>query len=152
MVFSSLIFTFYFLPAILILYYLAKDKYRNLILLVFSLCFYAYGEPKFIFVMMFSIIMNYILALMIDQHRGKAKPLLILDVVLNVGILFFYKYLNFGISITNSLFKTKLNPLSITLPIGISFFTFQALSYVIDVYRGTSKAQKKLWVFGLYTV
>ncbi len=150
MVFSSLIFTFYFLPVVLLLYYLAKEKYRNYILLAASLCFYAYGEPKFVFIMAGSIALNYGLALLIDRHRNHAKGLMILDVVLNVGILFFYKYLNFGISITNSLFGTTFHTVPVTLPIGISFFTFQALSYVIDVYRKTVAVQKNPLYVALY--
>ena len=150
MVFSSLIFTFYFLPVVLLLYYLAKEKYRNYILLAASLCFYAYGEPKFVFIMAGSIALNYGLALLIDCYRNHAKGLMILDVVLNVGILFFYKYLNFGISITNSLFGTAFHTLPVTLPIGISFFTFQALSYVIDVYRKTVAVQKNPLYVALY--
>ena len=133
MVFSSLILSFYFLPVVLLLYCLATEEYRNSILLAASLCFYAYGEPKFVFIMAGSIALNYGLALLIDRYRNHAKGLMILDVVLNVGILFFYKYLNFGISITNSLFGTAFHTVPVTLPIGISFFTFQALSYCIDV-------------------
>lgn len=150
MVFSSLLFTFYFLPFVLIIYYLAKEKYRNYILLAASLCFYAYGEPKFVFIMVGSIALNYLIALFIDKKRKYAKSLMILDAALNIGILFFYKYLNFGISIANSLFHSELRSLPITLPIGISFFTFQALSYVIDVYRGTVKVQKNPLYTALY--
>lgn len=150
MVFSSLIFTFYFLPPVLILYYLSKEKYRNYILLAASLGFYAYGEPKFVLVMIGSILLNYGIALLIDKKRGAAKGLLIADIILNVGILFFYKYLNFGISITNSLFHSNFSLLPIALPIGISFFTFQALSYVIDVFRRTVKVQKNPLYVALY--
>ena len=150
MVFSSLIFTFYFLPLVLILYYLAKEKYRNYILLAASLCFYAYGEPKFVFIMALSIVLNYGLALLINRFRSQAKNFLIADIILNLGILFFYKYLNFGISITNSLFHTGIRSLPITLPIGISFFTFQALSYVVDVYRKTVQVQKNPLYVALY--
>ena len=150
MVFSSLIFTFYFLPVVLLLYYLAKDSYRNYILLAASLCFYAYGEPKFVFIMVFSVALNYGIALLIDRYRSHAKGLMIFDVVLNVGILFFYKYLNFAVSVTNSLFGTGFRALSVTLPIGISFFTFQALSYVIDVYQKTVKVQRNPLYVALY--
>ena len=150
MVFSSLLFTFYFLPVVLLLYYLSKEKYRNYILLAASMCFYAYGEPKFIFVMIASIALNYFVALLIDRSRRASKGLMIIDILLNTGILFFYKYLNFGISITNSLFHTQFHPLAVLLPIGISFFTFQAMSYVIDVYRGTVKVQKNPLYVALY--
>lgn len=152
MVFSSLIFTFIFLPIVLTLYYLSKDKYRNYILLFASLYFYSYGEPKFVLIMIGSIICNYLIALMIDKYRQKqvSAILLFLSVVLNIGILFIYKYLDFSISILNIFFKTHLQIFEIALPIGISFFTFQALSYVIDVYRGSVKVQKNPLFVALY--
>ena len=152
MVFSSLIFTFFFLPVVLILYYLSKEKYRNYILLIASLYFYSYGEPKFVFVMAGSILCNYIMALLVDKLRGKSlsKILLAVDVVINIGVLFIYKYLDFAINATNKVFKTQLQLVGIALPIGISFFTFQALSYVIDVYRGTVKVQKNPLYVALY--
>lgn len=152
MVFSSLIFTFFFLPAVLILYYLAKDKYRNYILLVASLYFYSYGEPIFVFVMIGSISINYLMALLIDKFRSRklAKICIVVDVVVNIGILFIYKYLDFAITVTNKLFRTNLRIIGIALPIGISFFTFQALSYVIDVYRDTVKVQKNPLYVALY--
>lgn len=152
MVFSSLIFTFIFLPVVLTLYYLAKDKYKNYILLFASLYFYSYGEPKFVFVMLGSIICNYLMALIIDKFQGTkfSTVLLLLDVVINIGILFVYKYLDFSISVVNIIFKTNLHILGIALPIGISFFTFQALSYVIDVYKGNVKVQKNPLFVALY--
>lgn len=152
MVFSSLIFTFFFLPLVLILYYLSKEKYRNYILLIASLYFYSYGEPKFVFIMAGSILCNYLMALLVDKYRGKSSSRIImsLDIVLNIGILFIYKYLDFAIGATNSLFKTHFQPAGIALPIGISFFTFQALSYVIDVYRGNVKVQKNPLFVALY--
>lgn len=152
MVFSSLIFTFYFLPLVLILYFLAKDKYRNYILLVASLIFYSYGEPKFVFVMLGSIICNYAMALLIDRFRGNriSKVCMAADVIVNIGILFVYKYLDFAIDASNRLFHRAVQPVGIALPIGISFFTFQALSYVIDVYKGTVKVQKNPISAALY--
>lgn len=150
MVFSSLIFTFYFLPIVLLLYYLSKESYRNYILLAASIFFYAYGEPKFIFVMAVSIAVNYGIALLIDHNRQLAKGLLIIDVIFNIGILFFYKYLDFGIVLANRLFCTDFHLFNLLLPIGISFYTFQALSYVIDVYRGTVKVQKNPLFVALY--
>ena len=100
--------------------------------------------------MIASIALNYFIALLIDRSRQASKGLMIIDILLNTGILFFYKYLNFGISITNSLFHTQFHPLAVLLPIGISFFTFQAMSYVIDVYRGTVKVQKNPLYVALY--
>lgn len=152
MVFSSLIFTFFFLPIVLILYYLAKDKYRNYVLLVASLYFYSYGEPIFVFVMIGSISANYLMALLVDKFKGRslAKIFIVVDVVVNIGILFIYKYLDFAISVTNKFLHTNIQIIGIALPIGISFFTFQALSYVIDVYRGTVKVQKNPLFVALY--
>lgn len=152
MVFSSLFFTFYFLPIVLVLYYLAKEKYRNYILLVASLYFYSYGEPKFVFVMLGSIVFNYVIALLVDKNRGKtvAKIFMIVDIVMNISILFVYKYLDFAIGATNALFGTTIPIKGILLPIGISFFTFQALSYVIDVYRDRVKVQKNPLFVALY--
>ncbi|SEM26145.1 alginate O-acetyltransferase complex protein AlgI [Butyrivibrio sp. ob235] len=152
MVFSSLIFTFFFLPVVLILYYLAKDKYRNYILLIASLYFYSYGEPQFVFVMVGSILCNYLMALLVDKFKGKslARVFMAIAAVLNIGILFIYKYLDFAIDISNNLFRSQFKAVGIVLPIGISFFTFQALSYVIDVYRGVVKVQKNPLFVALY--
>ncbi len=150
MVFSSLIFTFYFLPAVLMLYYPARGKYRNYILLAASLFFYAYGEPRFIIVMAGSIALNYTIAMLMDRSRAHARLLMTAAVILNAGLLFVCKYLNFGISVISSLTGAELRPLPIRLPIGISFFTFQALSYVIDVYRGRTAVQKNPLYVALY--
>lgn len=155
MVFSSLYFSFFFLPFVVMLYYLAKEKYRNYILLIASLYFYSYGEPKFVFVMIGSIIANYGIAIWINKEKSKrkyfyARSLLVFDVILNIGILFMFKYLDFAITISNTLLKTAFSLRNIVLPIGISFFTFQALSYVIDVYRGTVKVQYNLLYLALY--
>lgn len=155
MVFSSLIFTFFFLPLILCLYFLAKDQYRNYILLAASIIFYAYGEPKFVLIMIGSIFINYFLALWIDRSRnrnssGTARNILILAVIINLSVLFIYKYLDFSTILVNIVFRTQIPSPDIALPIGISFFTFQALSYVIDVYRQTVPIQKNLMYLALY--
>lgn len=155
MVFSSLYFTFFFLPVVVLMYYISKEKYRNYILLIASLYFYSYGEPTFVFVMLASIIANYLLAISIDNFKQKgkikyAKLILCIDVLLNIGLLFVFKYLDFTISATNMLIKTSINVIGIALPIGISFFTFQAMSYVIDVYKGSVKVQKNLFYLALY--
>ncbi len=150
MVFSGLLFTFYFLPAVLILYYAAGERYRNFVLLAASLGFYAYGEPKYVFLMAASIGLNYGIALLIERRRDRGRLLMILAAVLNIGILFFFKYLNFTVSVINGLFRTEIGTVPVRLPIGISFFTFQALSYVIDVYRGRVKARKNPLYAGLY--
>lgn len=154
MVFSSLYFSFFFLPLVVIVYYLAKEKYRNYILLVASLYFYSYGEPEFVFVMIGSILANYGIALAIYALKKSnliaAKIMLFIGIAINIGILFIFKYLDFSISAMNYFFKTSFELRNIVLPIGISFFTFQALSYVIDVYRETVDVQKNPLFLALY--
>lgn len=152
MIFSSILFTFGFLPIVIFLYFLAKEKYRNYILLVASIIFYAYGEPKFILIMICSVIINYWLARAINNSNDMLgrKVLLVIDIALNLSILFVFKYLNFSIGIWNSLLNTSYSTVAIALPIGISFYTFQALSYVVDVYRKDVKAEKNICVVALY--
>ncbi len=150
MLFSSNIFLFLFLPVVMALYFFAKDKFRNVILLVASLYFYAYGEPEFIYILIGSIVLNYIFALGIEKLKKRRKILLALAIIVNVTILFVCKYLNFTIEIIDSLFGDILEILPIALPIGISFYTFQAISYLIDVYRGEVKAQRNLINVALY--
>ena len=155
MSFASLMFTFFFLPVVIVLYFLAKEKYRNYILLAASLLFYAYGEPKFVFVMIASIGINYGMALWIalkknNEQELSAGILLAVDIIVNIGILFIFKYLDFALSVSNSFFHTNFPFFEIALPIGISFFTFQALSYVVDVYRGTVEVQKNPLFLALY--
>lgn len=155
MVFSSTIFLFIFLPLVLLGYYLLKVEYRNTFLLLVSLFFYAWGEPTYLGVMLLSIFVNYISGLLIDRLRinnkeFEAKLSMIGSVVLNLGMLFYFKYFDFFIEIINSTFKTNYKILNISLPIGISFFTFQGLSYVLDVYMKNSKVQKNICKLGLY--
>ena len=150
MLFSSSVFLFVFLPAVLLGYYLLPgQKARNLLLLAASLLFYAWGEPVYVFLMLFSIGANYLLGLWIHARRGAKGPL-VLAVALNLGILFFFKYLDFSIENLNALLGLHLPPVGLSLPIGISFFTFQALSYCIDVYRGTAEVQRNVLDLGLY--
>ncbi len=152
MVFSSAIFMFLFLPIVFLMYFGAKERYRNYILLIASLIFYAYGEPKFVFVMLLSIGLNYWSALQIvrSNERQKQKMWLGLAVFGNLSILFLFKYLDFSVLIVNRLFGTAFSPFGIALPIGISFFTFQAMSYVIDVYRGKVQVQTNVCYLALY--
>ena len=155
MVFSSIEFLFYFLPAVLTGYYILK-KWRgaaNLFLTVMSLGFYAFGAPKFFPIMMGSIVMNWLFGLWVDKVRDdkkKAKRVIALMTVFNLGLLGVYKYLTFLLSSMNLWFTINLPVPKIMLPIGISFFTFQAMSYVIDVYRGEGKVQKNLLNVCLY--
>lgn len=152
MVFSSTIFTFLFLPSVLGLYFIARDNYKNYILLGASLLFYSYGEPRFVLIMVASIIVNYLFARGIDFYQGPSQRriLLAMAVMCNIGILYVFKYLDFSITILNGLLRTDLKVLGIRLPIGISFFTFQALSYVIDVYRRKVTVQKNPFYLALY--
>lgn len=152
MLFSSIIFIFYFLPIVLGLYYALSFSRRlqNGFLLIASLFFYAWGESKYVFLMIASILGNYILGLLVDKFRKRGQLILVLTCIFNLSILFVFKYLNFVIRNINELTGKNLYEFNIVLPIGISFFTFQALSYVVDVYRGHAKVQKNPLYLGLY--
>ncbi len=156
MLFASTVFIFLFLPSVLFLYYVVLKKFRtaqNILLLVASLLFYAWGEPKYVLIMMLSIIMNYALGLLVDKYRGnktKSRLIIAATVVFNLAILYIFKYLMFTVENINSIAGLHLSVPNIVLPIGISFFTFQAMSYVIDVYREKGEAQKNPLNVGLY--
>jgi alginate O-acetyltransferase complex protein AlgI len=125
---------------------------RNLFLFIVSIVFYAWGEPTFVLLVLLSIVVNWYLGILVDKYRNNkmVKLILTISVIFNIGMLFFFKYLNFTIENLNSLFNLHINNLNIQLPLGISFFTFQALSYVIDVYRQKVDVQKNLLNIGLY--
>lgn len=145
MVFSSFSFIFVFLPIVLAMYYLVKDKYKNICICIASLIFYAWGEPKNIIIMIVSVILNYFLAIYIGKTSGKKKKIIMgMDILLNIAIIGFFKYANFIIDNMNLVLNTNINHMNVALPIGISFYTFQILSYVIDVYRGKVKVQKSI--------
>lgn len=153
MVFSSLIFLCAFLPSVLIVYNLSKNiTYKNIVLLLFSLLFYAWGEPKWIIVMIITSIVDYAAGRLIDKNAGKAaaKVYMVLSVVITLGVLIVFKYLNFFTHVINSVPFISVKETSISLPIGISFYTFQAMSYVIDVYRGKVPVQRKYSSLLLY--
>lgn len=156
MLFASTVFIFEFLPAVLLLYYVVLKKFRtgqNILLLVASLLFYAWGEPKYVLIMILSIIVNYLFGLLVDkfrQSKAKSRLVIALTVVFNLGVLYIFKYLMFTIENINSIAGLHLSVPNIVLPIGISFFTFQAMSYVIDVYREKGEAQKNPLNVGLY--
>ncbi len=153
MVFSSTIFLCVYLPLVLLGYYICPKKGRNLFLLIASLVFYAWGEPKYVFLMIFSILVNYIFGRLMDKHRENKKRLklmLVLSVVIDLGLLSVFKYTDFVITNINAIFGSSFDLLNIALPIGISFYTFQAMSYTIDVYRNDVRVQKNLIDFGMY--
>jgi len=151
MVFSSDVFLFLFLPAVLFFYYVVCRKSiraKNIILLLSSLFFYAWGEPAVVFLMILSIVVNYFFGLHMDgKHR---KGILIISVLFNLSFLFVFKYLDFALETAGFLLGRKLAGVGIALPIGISFYTFQSLSYVVDVYRGKVAPQRNLMNLGLY--
>lgn len=154
MLFSSPVFLFMFLPLLLVAYFCAKKSLQNMILLAFSLIFYAWGEPFYLIVMIFCILINYYSALLLDFVPKHRKSVLVVCILINIGLLFYFKYANFFIENLNlllaSLGTALLPKIHVVMPIGISFFTFQSLSYVIDVYRGQVPAQKKVVNVALY--
>lgn len=155
MIFSSIFFIFTFLPLTLLVYYLVPFKAKNLVLLIVSLVFYAWGEPVYVILMIFSILINYVSGLEIEAYQEsgeekKAKYAFIVTLVVNLLVLGFYKYYGFLLSNLNAILPFKIPYKELALPIGISFYTFQTLSYVIDVYRGKLNAQKNLITFGAY--
>ncbi len=153
MVFSSTIFLCVYLPLVLLGYYICPKKGKNLFLLIVSLIFYAWGEPKYVFLMIFSILVNYVFGLLMDKHRENKKRLklmLVISVIIDLGLLSVFKYTDFIITNINSVFGAGFDLLNIALPIGISFYTFQAMSYTIDVYRDNVRVQRNLIDFGMY--
>lgn len=153
MVFSSVLFIFRFLPIAMILYFLTPNKFKNLTLLLVSLIFYSWGEPKYFLLMIASIFVDYFVSRGIDKSRNNKKiciMLLAISIVFNLGMLFFFKYFNFFIENINSIFGLSLKHLKITLPLGISFYTFQTMSYTIDVFLGKVKAEKNIINFGAF--
>lgn len=146
MLFSSITFIYYFLPIALAIYLITPSKYRNLVLLISSLFFYFSGEPIYTFLLVFSSISDYLHSLYIETHRGtkSAKVALISSIVINLSALAFFKYIDFFITLINSVANLNIALLNIPLPIGISFFTFQTMSYTIDVYRGEVKAERNI--------
>lgn len=153
MVFSSIPFLFFFLPIVFILYFAASRKFRNLVLLVCSLVFYAWGEPVYITIMLFSTVFDYVNGLLLERFEAKPrarKAVLITSVVGNLAILMFFKYSDFFISNLNAAANFDIGLLGLALPIGISFYTFQTMSYTIDVYRGTAPVQRNIISFGAY--
>ena len=149
MLFSSITFLFLFLPVVCAVYFLVPKRLKNDVLLAASFVFYAWGEPHYVFIMILSVFINYAGALLIEKTNFK-KLFLVLTVVLNLTFLGYFKYFNFLIENLNLLLRRDVDPLQIIMPIGISFYTFQAMSYVVDVYRKTVSAQKNIYDLALY--
>ena len=152
MLFSSISFIYYFLPLLFIAYFITPKKYRNIPLLVFSIIFYFLGEPKYIIVLILSCVINYYISkLMVNKkYKKHKKTFLILLLIYNIGQLLYFKYTDFFISNINSIFNLNISLLHVIMPIGISFFTFQIMAYVIDVYNKKHKPAKKLTDFMMY--
>ena len=148
MLFSSITFLYYFLPIVLLLYFIAPKKLKNLVLFIASLVFYAWGEPKYVFLMIFSVAIGYVAGLLMDKLPR--KPVMLVSVGLCLFFLIYFKYTNFFITNVNAVLQTQIPMLKVVMPIGISFYTFQIVSYIIDVYRGTVEKQKNFLYLGTY--
>ena len=149
MLFSTILFIYYFLPLLLIVYFLMPSKYKNLVLLMFSLLFYFLGEPKYIIILLLSCIINYILGKQIEKSKYP-KVYLIISLIYNIGQLLVFKYTDFFINNVNNIFGINIPYLYIVMPIGISFFTFQIIAYIIDVYNKKHKSAKNIINFMTY--
>jgi len=159
MVFSSIVFLLYFLPAFLITYYIADKKYKNIVILAFSIFFYSWGAPRFIFVILCTTFLDFYLVKWMNQstNRLHRRLMLTLSVSVNLGLLFYFKYSNFFIDNVNRLFYHVLghghiNWVKLILPLGISFYTFETITYVVDVYRKVHKPLDKFWDYLLYII
>lgn len=154
MVFSSILFLFVFMPFLLI-YYVVPFKFKNFVIVVLSFVFYSWGEPKYFFVMLITILVNYLLGLILERYnynRLVSKIIVNVAVVFNVGELFFFKYYDFFINNINSIFGSNLQILNLALPLGISFYIFQILSYILDVYKKRVVAEHNIVDFAAFVV
>lgn len=154
MLFSSMTFLFVFMPILMFTYFFAKKEVRNYVLLIASIIFYAWGEPRYLAIMIITIIVNYFGALLLDKYKDEKqrKAILLLTVLADLGFLFYFKYFNFVIDNLNALIAADFTFIDVVMPIGISFYTFQAMSYLIDVYRREVKAQKDIYKLSLFIV
>lgn len=148
MVFSSISFLFFFLPILFLCYFIIPRKWRNYCLLLFSLIFYFFGEKWYVLLLLFSCFVNYLCGLLIGKSHKKRY--LVIGIMINIGLLFYYKYTNFFLGTFSNLFHIHANTLKIILPLGISFFTFQNLSYLVDVYRKDVDSQKNFFTYCMY--
>ena len=154
MVFSSIVFLYIFLPIMLLIYFVVPRKLKNAVMILASLVFFAWGEIRYIFIMLILAVMDFFCGKGINKNEGnkpKQKLYLFIDIGVNLLILFFFKYADFIIANINEILNTQIPLLNIPLPIGVSFNTFQSLSYIIDVYRGTVKCEKSFYNYLTYT-
>ena len=154
MVFSSILFLFIFMPFLLI-YYAVPFKFKNFVIMALSFVFYSWGEPKYFSVMLITILVNYLLGLILEKYnynRFFSKIIVTIAIVFNVGELFFFKYYNFFINNINSIFGSNLQILNLALPLGISFYIFQILSYMLDVYKKRVVAERNIIDFAAFVV
>lgn len=150
MLFSSMIFIYFFMPIVCGIYLLAKPEIRNYLLLIASLLFYGWAEPGYLAIMILTIVINYAGALAIDKYQPHKRLILVVTIMLNLSFLFYFKYFNFVLENLKSLFVMDVTFIEVIMPIGISFYTFQAMSYLIDVYRQECKVQKDFYKLSLY--
>ena len=150
MLFSSLSFLYYFLPAVLIVYFLVPEGGKNPVLLLASLLFYGWGEPKYVALMVLTITLFYLCGLAMGRWPGRKRAFLVLSVALGAALLGVFKYADFFVTTVNGILGSKLPLLRLALPVGISFYTFQCISYAADVYRGDAKPQRNFIAFGAY--
>ena len=150
MLFTSIPFLYYFLPLVLITYFIMPKKYRNIVLLIFSIIFYAYGEPKYVFLMLLEILVAYFGAIIIDKNSKYKDITLIVVLIIHIGLLGIFKYTDFLILNINKIFNSHIALLNIVMPIGISFYTFQIISYLVDVYRKEVKPQENILKLATY--
>ncbi len=154
MVFSSITFLVYFLPLFLLAYHITPNKFKNACILIFSVIFYAWGGPKFIFVILGTTFLDFYLVNAMHNAKTKAgkRQYLIVSLAMNLGLLFYFKYCNFFIDNINALFGADIHWTKVLLPIGISFYTFESITYVVDVYRGIHKPLKNFWHYQTYII
>lgn len=153
MSFTTIEFMFRFLPIFLIVYYVVPTRYKNMILLIGSFVFYAWGQHFYLLLLMLSIVVNYTFGRLIGERRAQKKPLLVLGLIYNFGLLVFFKYTNFFIENINTLLTAthiQIPTISVVMPLGISFYTFQVVSYLVDVYRGEQRPVKNIINLGVY--
>ena len=153
MIFSNIFFIFRFLPVVLLIYYIAPYKYKNGIITIFSLIFYSWGEVKYFPIMLASTVVDFFASQTIEKNRDNKTVMrlaLAVSMMFNLGMLFYFKYTDFFIANINNFFGTSIPLLRLTLPLGISFYTFQTMSYTIDVYRGKVKAEKSIINFSAF--